>query len=84
MTFYYWWCVNVYREKCYSLYISDEMMKVLFVDNLFTRNLSRQDKILVNKLSTKRTFMKTGATEKSLHSQPVLMLKVKGRELVQE
>ena len=33
------------------------VMKVLFLDNLFARNLSRQDKILVNKLSTKGTFI---------------------------
>ena len=47
------------------------MVKVLSVDNLITRNLSRQDiKFLVIKLSTERTiiFMNTGAAEKSLHS----------------
>ena len=32
------------------------MMKVLFVDNLFTRNLSCQDKFLVNKVVYKENL----------------------------
>ena len=48
------------RTSVYYMY-AHEMMKVLFVDNLFTRNtyLGKilQDRFLVNKLSTKRTFI---------------------------